>query len=1066
MITVTDVGIGRAFNNGSATVTISAVSTGSSPITSYTVTPSPATTPTTFTSTSPTITVTGLTSGTSYTYTVTASNSTDTSAPVVSSPVIATTVPNAPTIGAVTSTSYTTATIAFTAGATGGSPITGYTVTSSPSVPIITTGTTSPLNIVGDFVGGQAYTFTVTAQNVNGSSLSSAASTSVNSLGPNTSDIQASGKNHIINGDFSLWNRGTSFTLTGAGSVSSAERWFASKDGTGSTVTVSRQAFTLGAAPVAGYESPYYYQCAYTTAGSGSAYFNPIYQNIDDIRTFAGNTITVSFWAKADTTRTATVNFGQIFGTGGSTVVYTPGTSVSVGTTWARYSTVISVPAITGKTIGTGSYSQVLIQAGTTNAVQTWSFWGIQTEIGSGATTFNTSGSVPNLEAVVAGSGGFDGVLVSNNTATNPSGSGVNSWAGHQPAGKNLLLNGAFDLWERGLSQTTTGFSTADCWYGLISGTVTISQETTDFPVGARYAIKWATTSSASSFGQFHQMLPSSVIIPLRGKILTFSYYAKVTSLTGNIQPEIQYSNSIVDAPYGAYTAVAFTGSAAAPTVWTRLTYTLTVPTDAVSMRIGIIPTVAQTTNGATVRVANVQLEVGNTATPFSRSGGSPNNEVAAIGAQGFDGVLVSTANTTNGINQSGWAGFSLTGKNSIINGGFDIWQRDTSSTSGAITGVTAVGATTTYTATNTFVVGQTVYTYGVVSNANTLNGTGTVTAASSTSFTINLVTIAGTTWVSGGYAYGFRVYTNPTNVVDVYCADRWTAVRGYFQPGINTHYAWSGLPGIPQAIKVQRTPGNTTTTYTTGGVTVPLGTLLGYTLESQDSQRFQGQYATISFYAKAGVNFSSTGSILSFNLLYGTGWDQSVVSGLTNSTIIVNTNNVLTTDFQRFTATVFVPTVATQLGLRFICDPTGTAGFDDSFYVTGVQLELGTTATVFTRAGGGNFSSELELCQRYFEAQDWTVSTTRVSVVWSAGSPAYTYTPWVVPKRTVPSSITWSGNGAARFVSPLGVVGGYTLSAVQSSQSGASVGTTVGMSTACAGWLDNAGLMYIHAEL
>ena len=1061
MITVTDVGIGRAFNNGSATVTVSAVSTGSSPITSYTVTPSPATSPTTFTSSSPTITVTGLTSGTSYTYSVIASNSTDTSTPVVTTPVIATTVPAAPTIGAVTSTSYTTATVAFTAGATGGSPITGYTVTSSPAVPIITTGTTSPLSIVGDFVGGQAYTFTLTAQNANGSSLSSAASTSVNSLGPNTADIQASNKNKIFNGDFSLWSRGTTFASVVNGTTYTADRWI-SENSNSASGTVSRQAFTAGTAPVAGYEAPYFLRIVQTPATATQGIGN----RIDDVRTFAGQTVTLSFWAKAAAATTLTALVSQNFGTGGTAQSDSITQAFSIGTTWQRYIVTGTVASIAGKTLGTNHFLVVRL-LNLTNTTFTLDLWGVQLEAGAGATTFSSNGGTANLDAVTAGSGGFDGVLVSTNTATNPSGSGVNSWAGYQPAGKNLLLNGAFDFWERGVSQTTTGFSTADCWYGYISNTTTISQETTDLPVGARYGIKWATTSSSSSYGQFHQMIPSSVIIPLRGKILTFSYYAKVTSLTGNIQPEIQYSNSVVDAPYGAYTAVVFTGSAAAPTTWTRLTYTLTVPADAVSMRVGIIPVSAQTTNGATVRVANVQLEVGNTATQFARAGGSPNTEVAAIGAQGFDGVLVSTANTTNGINQSGWAGFNFAGKNAVINGGFDIWQRDTSSTS-AITGVTAVGATTTYTATNTFVVGQTVSVSGVVSNANGLNGAATVTAASSTSFTINLVTIAGTTWVSGGSAYGFRVYTNPTNLVNAYCADRWTAVRGWFQPGISTHYAWSGgLPGgIPQAIKVQRTPGDTTTTYTTGGVAYPLSTYLGYSLETQDSLRFQGQYATISFYARAGANFSGTGNILQLVLSYGTGSDQNIFAGFTGSTVLANTNNVLTTNWQRFTATVFVPTVATQLAFYVQYVATGTAGFDDSFYVTGVQLELGTTPTVFSRAGGGNFSSELALCQRYFEVQDWTMSTTRVSVVYAPGSPAYTYTQWTVPKRTVPSSITWSSNGNARFVSPLGVVGGYTLTLAQNTQYGASVGTSVGISTACAGWLDNAGLMYIHADL
>jgi hypothetical protein len=774
MISVVDAGTSRPINNGSAVVTISAITTGSSPIISYTVTPSPATVPATFTSTTPIVTVTGLTSGTSYTYSVTASNSTDTSAPAVSSAVIATTVPAAPTIGAVTTTSYTTANIAFTAGATGGTPITGYTVTSSPSVPTITTGTTSPLSIVGDFAGGQLYTFTITAQNANGSSLPSSASASVNSLGPNTTDIQASGKNNVVNGDFSLWNKGTSFTLTGAGGLPNAERWLMGKDGVASTVTVSRQAFVLGAAPVAGYEEPYYYQCAYTTAGNSGTYFNPIYQNIDDVRAFAGNTITVSFWAKADTTRTATVNFGQIFGTGGSTTVYTPATSVTVGTTWARYSSVITVPAVTGKTIGTGAYSQVLIQAGTTNAVQTWSFWGVQAEIGSGATNFNTSGGVPNLEAVVAGSVGYDGVLVSNNAVNNPSGSGANAWAG---------------------------------------------------------------------------------------------YY--------------------------------------------------------------------------------------------------------------------------------------VSGKNAIINGGMDINQRGNSSTTGVITAAVA-GTTTSYTVSHSFVVGQFVSVVGM--NPTTLNGSGVVTAVVAGGFTLGATTTG--TMITGGVAYGYPYYLNPTTTLLAYTVDRWQSYRAAFTTGITTTVQPSGLGNFQYALRVQRNAADISTAVMA----------LNTSLESADSVKFAGQQATLSFWARSGANFSSTSSILSPSIAYGTGYDQSICSGFTGQTLITN-NVTLTTTWKRYSFTGTIPVTATEIGAVFNYTPVGTAGANDYFDVTGVQLELGTSATSFARHGS-SMAGEMTACLRYFQivpdSITFGLSTARSMIQWAASGVMRT-TPSVTLTSTSPywENIAWSTVGS-----------------------------------------------------
>jgi hypothetical protein len=89
---------------------------------------------------------------------------------------LVTTVPQAPTIGTATSGSAS-ASVAFTAGATGGSAITGYTVTSSPGG-FTGTGASSPITVSG-LTNGTAYTFTVTATNANGTSLASAASNSI-----------------------------------------------------------------------------------------------------------------------------------------------------------------------------------------------------------------------------------------------------------------------------------------------------------------------------------------------------------------------------------------------------------------------------------------------------------------------------------------------------------------------------------------------------------------------------------------------------------------------------------------------------------------------------------------------------------------------------------------------------------------------------------------------------------------------------------------------------------------------------------------------------------------------
>lgn len=91
------------------------------------------------------------------------------------------TVPGAPTIGTATATGATTATVVYTAPASnGGSVITSYTATSSPSG---ITGTLSQAGsgtiTVSGLSGATSYTFTVTATNAIGTSAASAASNSI-----------------------------------------------------------------------------------------------------------------------------------------------------------------------------------------------------------------------------------------------------------------------------------------------------------------------------------------------------------------------------------------------------------------------------------------------------------------------------------------------------------------------------------------------------------------------------------------------------------------------------------------------------------------------------------------------------------------------------------------------------------------------------------------------------------------------------------------------------------------------------------------------------------------------
>ena len=210
------------------------------------------------------------------------------------------------------------------------------------------------------------------------------------------------GKNKIINGDF-YWNqRGFSSTTTNG--TFGFDRWFLSASG--GTSTYSAETFTAGTAPVAGYEGKTFARVA-TSGQSAASTLTILRHRIESARTLAGQTATISFWAKASSgTPKVAVESGQNFGTGGSpstgTEIYFG--QVTLSTSWTRYTLTASIPAITSVTFGTNNNDYLAISfwtsAGSDYNARTGSlgiqtatidFWGVQIEAGSVATAFQTA---------------------------------------------------------------------------------------------------------------------------------------------------------------------------------------------------------------------------------------------------------------------------------------------------------------------------------------------------------------------------------------------------------------------------------------------------------------------------------------------------------------------------------------------------------------------------------------------------------------------------------------------------------------------------------------------------
>jgi hypothetical protein len=223
----------------------------------------------------------------------------------------------------------------------------------------------------------------------------------------------------------------------------------------------------------------------------------------------------------------------------------------------------------------------------------------------------------------------------------------------------------------------------------------------------------------------------------------------------------------------------------------------------------------------------------------------------------------------------------------------------------------------------------------------------------------------------------------------DVFTADRWRKYRG----ATGATFSQQALSGLnnPYYLRAQRDSGNTST-----------ATIYAvYNSESNIASQLRGLTATISFYARKGTNYSPTSNGLVVNVISGTGTDQGWLA-YTGGTYQLNQTATLTSSWTKYTYTTSAfQANANQFKIQFEMAPTGTAGAADYVDISDVQLEMGSNATTFTRAGG-TIQGELAACQRYFYAP--TINDNVLGAAYTT-SAAYFSTKYPVSMRTTPTA-------------------------------------------------------------
>jgi len=296
-----------------------------------------------------------------------------------------------------------------------------------------------------------------------------------------------------------------------------------------------------------------------------------------------------------------------------------------------------------------------------------------------------------------------------------------------RPFTKNVIINGGMDIWQRGTSSASTGYTTADRWY-MNAASTTFSQETTVVPTGSRYSLK-ALTSGTTTV-QFRQAIETMNAIGLAGKTVTLSGEYQASSTT-TILTKLFYSTGVDNSVTGSWTEITATSGGSVSAVngsFTKSSSVFAVPSTAKSLMV--LFDTGSVSTALSLYYANIQLEIGTQSSPFTRAGGTIQGELAACkyyfkrmavanGIFGYSMGMNQNTTTSAHIFNNAMRGTPT----STINGTLKLIQGNSDY---AVTGINATyytypndSVTVTFTVTTGLVAGQVTQLYAATSNVS-----------------------------------------------------------------------------------------------------------------------------------------------------------------------------------------------------------------------------------------------------------------------------------------------------------------------------------------------------------
>jgi hypothetical protein len=241
------------------------------------------------------------------------------------------------------------------------------------------------------------------------------------------------------------------------------------------------------------------------------------------------------------------------------------------------------------------------------------------------------------------------------------------------------------------------------------------------------------------------------------------------------------------------------------------------------------------------------------------------------------------------------------------------------------------------------------------------------------------------------------------------YTADRWNEVSG----NSNQHIQSTDAP----------------TNFGYSMQIIGVGGNINQRIESLNCQDLSGQTVTVSFWVK---NTSGTDSLIAA-LYYANTADTFSSLTQVGSTVTISSNP--SSSWTQYTTTFTSLPAGSKNGLSLYLARTGTGAVSTTWYMTGVQLEIGSTATPFERR---LYNQELANCQRYYEKSyaQGTVPGTAVSYpvigmsfngMSNTSGQKYVISTFKVTKRASPTMTYYDIAGTSGKISTLDIAGTNT---------------------------------------